>query len=246
MGLLDILAGGGLGFLTGGWPGAAAGAYGAYQGGQQADAANTAANKAQALSGEQLAQLRWLFENVKGREGQYGDPLLAQLYQWATNPGEGAYERNQVARMIEGVNKAYRPAYATGMAGLSSRGLLSEPNTVAPSQVMGMNRARASAISSMLSDYYGNRKDEVARRLGIFGNALTQRESAASGALGATQAYTPQIGTYAGLATEAGASQYDWLKALAAWDALRKKAAASTPGMPGPYFKGDVTESKYG
>ena len=230
MGWLEALVGGGAGFLTGGWPGAAAGALSGYSAGQSADAAKAAGNQAQQLSNEQRA----LLQQILQWGNQYGTPLLQKSYEWATNPYETPYERVLRERTRQDIEKSYRPAYAKTMQGLSNRGMLNPYNSVLPSYTASLDRARGGAVANMYMQEKANAQNEEGNRLQAFSNLLSQLRG---GNVSGAGAYSQPISTYAGLAQQAGASAGSTIGSLIQWLIMQSKKNQNT-GTPvtSPYL----------
>lgn len=208
------------------------GAIGYGQSASQRKAANRAGDIAEGLSQEQRALLSELLKNLK----QYGGPLLERGWDWA-KPGESAWQRNQYALGREDINRAFRPAYSTALAGLSSRNLLSTPNTYAAPMISAMDRARGRAIAGYTGDWRARMAGDEGRRLQQFSNMLAQLSGQQTTGAGA---YNWPISTMGGLASAGAAGQYDWLNALIRLMGMLKQGnrGDSAVGATGPGVTG--------
>ena len=233
MGLLDSLLAGGAGFLTGGWPGAAVGLAGSLGGGD--------GSKAEGIAMGMSEEQRQLLKQALEMGEQYYPGLLEKLWQQAEAPGEDPWERALWQRTRGDIERAYRPGYASGLADLSRRHMLTEPSSVLGPYTASMERARGGAVSEAALARMAGLRGERQGALGTFANVLAQARGGAGTLAGA---YDQPIETFGGLAERTAAGSKDWITGLAELWRLQQQAKKKPVGGPGTYV-GDVPGSSY-
>lgn len=187
--------------------------------------ASGAGAQAEQLSAEQRALLQQILQWGQ----KYGEPALAKAYDWATNPYENAFERGLTERTRQGIETAYRPAYGQMMQGLSSRGMMNPYNSVMPQYTAALERNRAGQVSGMYQQQQANKQNEMGNRLQAFSNMLSQMRG---GNVSGAGAYQSPINTYAGLASQAGASGGNAIAQLLQWLMLQQQKKGTGTGTP--------------
>lgn len=189
-----------------------------------------ASDIAAGMSEEQRAILRQAME----MGDEFLLPLLRSLQQQAESPYEDPWEKALWERTRGEIERGFRPGYASGLADLSRRHMLTEPSSVLGPYTASMDRARGGAVAEASLARMAGQRSERQRALETFSNALAQ---ARGGNVQVAGAYDQPIRGMTDLSQQA-ASPTDWLAGLTRLYELQKRgkgpgAGVAATGAPG-------------